>query len=82
MTEDLDWVNSFRGVCMEQTLKYCGTHGKNLTDQFIKAVERELSRYEAKPDLDAATRKAVRAVAARAITRARKIGAVPFEPGK
>jgi hypothetical protein len=80
LTVNDNWIESFKAVVMELTLRYRGTHGENLTEQFITAVERELERYTAKPGIDDPTMEEVRAIATRAIARARAKGVRAFEP--
>jgi hypothetical protein len=75
----VNFIESFKAVVMEQTLRHRGTDA-NLTEQFITAIELERGRYADKA-LDPATMDEVTNIAARAIARVRKLGVLAFEPG-
>jgi hypothetical protein len=70
-----DNIESFKAVVMGEVLSHRGSHGKELVGQFVTAIEREVARNEAK-GLDAETLGEIRAVAQRAIARAKRDGVI------
>src|SRR5262245_34819154 len=70
-----DLVEHFKADVMREVLAY---RGQGYLDGFAAAIDREVERYRRK-SLDAATMNAIKAVADRAIDRARKFGITAFE---